>query len=514
MRQLSEHDAAYIYSDSAHANSNLTLLHIYDQSTAPGGVVRFKQILAHVKSRLDKLPNFREKILRVPLDLDYPYWVEDESFNIEYHVRHIALPKPGDWRQFCIQSSRIHARSLDLQRPLWEMYVIEGLDSFLDLPVDSFAVLLKIHHAAIDVAHGNEITSLLHDLSPVASAPTPPAPWFPERAPGDLQLLWRAGFHLATLPLRLAQPLGKSWTALKATVNTFTGEILGRPHAFPITRFNTEVSPHRVFETRRFALADFKTIRALVPGASVNDVVMAVCAGGLRSYLNKQDELPEQSLVAASPVAVQSDLDAETTRRYSWVRVGLATDIEDPVQRLIAIQQGSSSSEVMAQALSARELTLLAQQAPSLAIVATSKMLRSASALLGNWAPLANCAITNVPGSREPLYLLGARLTYLSAIMPISDGMGLVFSVTGYNETIVVSFTSCYEQLPDPEVLAQCLRDCFQEYLALAQTAAQPKLGTAARKKPRSKAAAVKTAKPRRRVTDRVTNTQSKSAQV
>ena len=469
MRQLSEHDAAYIYSDSAHANSNLTLLHIYDQSTAPGGVLRFKQILAHVESRLDKLPNFREKILRVPLDLDYPYWIEDESFNIEYHVRHIALPKPGDWRQFCIQSSRIHARSLDLQRPLWEMYVIEGLDSFLDLPVGSFAVLLKIHHAAIDVAHGNEITSLLHDLSPVAALPSPVAPWFPETAPGNLQLLWRAGFNLATLPLRLAQPLGNSWTALKATATTFASEILGRPHPFPTTRFNTEVSPHRVFETRRFALADFKTIRALVPGASVNDVVLAVCAGGLRSYLYKQDELPKQSLVAAAPIAVHSDLETVAPGNYSWVRVGLGTDIEDPVQRLAAIQQASSSSEVMAQALSARELTLLAQQAPSLAIVATSKMLRSASALLGDWAPLANCAITNVPGSREPLYLLGARLTYLSAIMPISDGMGMVFSVTGYNDTIVVSFTSCYEQLPDPEVLAQCLRDSFQEYLALAQ---------------------------------------------
>ena len=475
MRQLSEHDAAYIYSDSAHANSNLTLLHIYDQSTAPGGVVRFRQILAHVKSRLDKLPRFREKILRVPLDLDYPYWVEDESFNIEYHVRHIALPKPGDWRQFCIQSARIHARSLDLQRPLWEMYVIEGLDSFLDLPVGSFAVLLKIHHAAIDVAHGNEITSLLHDLSPVASLPSPAAPWFPETAPGNLQLLWRAGFNLATLPLRLAQPLGNSWTALKATAATFASEILGRPHPFPTTRFNTEVSPHRVFETRRFALADFKTIRALVPGASVNDVVLAVCAGGLRSYLYKQDELPQQSLVAAAPIAVHSDLETVAPGNYAWVRVGLGTDIDDPVQRLAAIQRASSSSEVMGQALSARELTLLAQQAPSLAIVATSKMLRSASALLGDWAPLANCAITNVPGSREPLYLLGARLTYLSAIMPISDGMGLVFSVTGYNDTIVVSFTSCYEQLPDPEVLALCLRDSFQEYLALAQLPVAPK---------------------------------------
>lgn len=488
MRQLSEHDAAYIYSDNAHANSNLTLLHIYDQSTAPGGVVRFKQILAHVESRLDKLPNFREKILRVPLDLDYPYWVEDENFNIEYHVRHIALPKPGDWRQFCIQSSRIHARPLDLQRPLWEMYVIEGLDSFLDLPVGSFAVLLKIHHAAIDVTHGNEITSLLHDLSPVATVPAPAAPWFPETAPGNAQLLWLAGLNFATLPLRLAQPLSNSWTALKATVKTFAGEFLGKPHAFPITRFNTEVSPHRVFETRRFALADFKAIRALVPGASVNDVVLAVCAGGLRNYLYKQDELPLQSLVAAAPIAVHSDLEAEVesdaTGNYSWVRVGLGTDIADPVQRLAAIQQASSSSEAMAQALSARELTLLAQQAPSLAIVATSKMLRSASALLGDWAPLANCAITNVPGSREPLYLLGARLTYLSAIMPISDGMGLVFSVTGYNDTIVVSFTSCYEQLPDPDVLAQCLRDSFQEYLALTQSAPADKPAAVGRKKP------------------------------
>ncbi len=506
MRQLSEHDAAYIYSDNAHANSNLTLLHIYDQSTAPGGVVRFKQILAHVESRLDKLPNFREKILRVPLDLDYPYWIEDENFNIEYHVRHIALPKPGDWRQFCIQSSRIHARPLDLQRPLWEMYVIEGLDSFLDLPVGSFAVLLKIHHAAIDVTHGNEITSLLHDLSPVATAPAPAAPWFPETAPGNLQLLWLAGLNMATLPLRLAQPLSNSWTALKATVKTFAGEFLGKPHAFPITRFNTEVSPHRVFETRRFALEDFKAIRALVPGASVNDVVLAVCAGGLRSYLYKQDELPLQSLVAAAPIAVHNDLDgdleSDATGNYSWVRVGLGTDIADPVQRLAAIQQASSSSEVMAQALSARELTLLAQQAPSLAIVATSKMLRSASALLGDWAPLANCAITNVPGSREPLYLLGARLSYLSAIMPISDGMGLVFSVTGYNDTIVVSFTSCYEQLPDPEVLAQCLRDSFQEYRALAQNATPRKPRAVVRKAPKPLAVPARSARPRRRVTD------------
>jgi WS/DGAT/MGAT family acyltransferase len=501
MRQLSEHDAAYIYSDSAHANSNVTLLHIYDQSTAPGGMVRFKQILAHVESRLGQLPIFRQKILRVPLDLDYPYWIEDESFDIEYHVRHIALPKPGDWRQFCIQASRIHARPLDLQRPLWEMYVIEGLDSFLDLPVGSFAVLLKIHHAAVDVAHGNEITTLLHDISAASSPPAPPEPWFPESAPGNLSLLVRAGFNVATFPFRMAQPLGRSWSTLKSATKTFVGEFLGRPHEFPMTRFNTEVSPHRVFETRRFALVDFKAIRALADGATVNDVVLAVCAGGLRRYLDMQGELPDDSLVAAAPIAVRTMSnkkgDAPGPASFAWVRVGLGTDIADPVERLIAIQATSSSSDVMMQAVSARELIDLAEHAPSAAIAATSKMLRSASALLGDWVPLANCAIANVPGPQVPLYLHGARLTYVSAIMPVSDGMGLVFSVTSYNDMIIISFTACYEQLPDPEAFAQCLRDSFQEYLALVRRAERRKLRPATAKTPQRKAAAARPGVPR-----------------
>ena len=503
MRQLSEHDAAYIYSDSAHANSNITLLHIYDQSTAPGGKVRFKQVLAHVESRLGQLPVFRQKIRRVPLDLDYPYWIEDEGFDIEYHVRHIALPKPGDWRQFCIQAARIHARPLDLQRPLWEMYVIEGLDSFLDLPAGSFAVLLKIHHAAIDVAHGNEITRLLHDISADSPVPTPPAPWFPETAPGNLGLLLRAGFNVATFPLRMAQPLTRSWATVKSAARTFAGEFFGRPQEFPMTRFNSEVSPHRVFETRRFALRDFKAIRGLATGATVNDVVLAVCAGGLRRYLDLQGELPEESLVAAAPIAIRAmGADADAPVCFSWARLGLGTDIADPVRRLVAIRALSSSSAVMAQAVSASELTDLARHAPSAAIAVTSKMLRSASALLGDWAPLANCAITNVPGPQTPLYLQGARLSYLSAIMPISDGMGLVFSVTSYSEMIVISFTGCYEQLPDPDVFARCLRDSFQEYLALVRPPARgkPRLSdagtsgrktvTAVSKAPRRRAAA------------------------
>ena len=498
MRQLSEHDAAFIYSDNAHANSNVTLLHIYDQSTAPRGVVRFKHILAQLESRLHRLPNFRERILRVPLDLDYPYWIEDGNFNIEYHVRHLALPKPGDWRQFCIQASRIHTRPLDLQRPLWELYVIEGLDSFLDLPVGSFAVLLKVHHAAIDIAHGNEITALLHDLSPDSPAPAPAAPWFPEAPPGNAALLARAGLNFATFPLRMRQPLSTGWTALKSAVGTFVGEFTGRTYPFPMTRFNTEVSAHRVFDTRRFALADFKDIRQLVPRATVNDVVLAVCAGGLRRYLALQDELPVESLVAATPIAVHSGRENDAGAEFSWARVALATHLEDPVKRLKAIHADGSSSKTMAQALSARELTALAESAPSVAIAASSRMLRAAASQLGDWVPLANCAITNVPGSRLPMYLQGAQLTYVSAIMPISDGMGLVFSVTGYNESMVISFTACAEQIPDPDVFALCLRDSFQEYLMLARPstrgkprpAFKPAVKTSRKRKPGVKAVA------------------------
>ncbi len=471
MRQMSEHDAAFIFSDTAHANSNVTLVHIYDQSTAPGGKVRFKTILQQVETRLSRLPIFRQKPKRVPLDLDYPYWIEDEDFMLEYHVRHLALPQPGDWRQFCIQASRIHARPLDLNRPLWEMYVIEGLDGFIDLPKGSFAVLLKIHHAAIDVEHGSEITMMLHDISATPPAPTPVEPWFPEESPPDALLMAKAFFNNISSPFKLVAPLARL-AAIAPTIQSFVSDLIRHADELVTTRFNTVVSPHRVFDTRRFELDEFKTIRKLVPGATVNDTVLAVCAGGLRRYLEYHGELPETTLTGAAPITVrESERDQLNATHFSWVRVQLHTDIEDPVERLAAIHEQTSSSEAMALAVSAKELTDVAQYAPAVSIALTSKMLNYTASELGRHAPLANCTVTNVPGPETALYLGGARLTYFSAIMPIADGMGLVFAVTSYNGKAVVSFTSCMEQMPDPERFAQCVRDSFQEYLGLAAQA-------------------------------------------
>jgi WS/DGAT/MGAT family acyltransferase len=476
MRQLSKNDALFLSSAAAHSSSTVSLVQIYDPSTAPGGRLRFKDFLALVESRLHRSHVFRQKLRRVPFGLDEPYWVEDESFDLEYHVRHIALPKPGDWRQFCIQSSRIHARPLDLNRPLWELYVIEGLDRIAELPKDSFALLTKLHHAAIDVKRGTAIITLLHDTTPQPQQREPPEPWFPASPPSPLELACRGIARAATSPRRLVQPV---WNAISRAVpaaRSLATELLQGQETLALTRFNSVVSPYRVFETRRFQLDEFSEIRRLVPRAKINDVVLAVCAGGLRRYLEANEELPEQDLSTLLPVYVREPQSAAGNRpEVHWEAVRLGVDIDDPVKRLAFIKAQTAASPLIAQAIGARELTDIGTHAPAATLAITGKMLGRALLGVGRRAPLANCAITNVPGPSVPIYLNGARMTYFSAIMPINDGLGLVFAVTSYDGKIIISPTSCREQMPDPEFFAQCLRECFQEYLALARKAARAK---------------------------------------
>lgn len=179
MQQLSSLDASFLSYETPNTPMHVGGIQIYDPSTAPGAEVRFKDILRHIDQRLHVFRGFRQKLARVPFDLDNPYWVEDANFDLEYHVRHIALPKPGDWRQFCIQVARLHSRPLDLTKPLWEFNIIEGLDNIEGLPKGCFALVFKIHHAAIDGMSGMDMTSALHDLTPDAPAPEPKS-WAPE----------------------------------------------------------------------------------------------------------------------------------------------------------------------------------------------------------------------------------------------------------------------------------------------------------------------------------------------
>jgi diacylglycerol O-acyltransferase len=497
MRQLTVHDASFLYSDTTHANSNVTFIQIYDQSTAPGGTVRFKSILAHIESRLHRSPVFRNRLQRVPLELDYPYWTPDEQFDLEYHVRHIALPKPGDWRQFCIQASRIHSRALDLHRPLWEIYVIEGLDSILDLPIGSFALLTKVH-AAIDVADRNEIVEVLHDTTAQPPDTAPPEPWFPDRAPGAIALMCRGVLHTMFSPGRLVSPLSRIAPAAMA----FASDLIRPQHLAP-TRFNSVVSAHRVFDTRRFTLDEFERIRRLVAGATVDDAVLAVCGGGLRRYLDRHGELPAADLTAVVPNGSGSSHehamhDTHDTPESAPRQVLLGTHLADPVARLRLVRAQTASRSERPRGAGARSQTAVDSRLPAAALALTGKLFGRTVAGTARGAPLASCTISNVPGPAEALYLNGARMTYYSAILPISDGMGLVFAVTHYDGRIVISPTSCRELMPDPLVFTQCVRDSFQELLALAPKAAPAARKVAARSaRPRASAADTRAPRPR-----------------
>ena len=494
MQQLSPQDAAFIEADTSHANANVSLLHIYDQSTAPGGTVRFKTLMEHIESRLERSPIFRRRLMRVPFGVDRPYWVDDAYFDIEYHVRHIALPKPGDWRQFCIQASRIHARALDFERPLWEIYVIEGLDAFTDLPAGSFALLTKTHLAALGglpAGQGGDanalFTELLHDLTAQPVVPAPPAPWFARPAPRAASLLRKGLTHA----VRDVAPTALAWASDKLR------------HSAPVvpTRFGSVVSPHRVFDTRRFALDEFKAIRTLVEGATVNDAVLAVCGGALRRYLDALDELPTHSLNAMAPLSVNAT--AAVKARLDWQLIELATHLSDPVQRLRAICEQTASSALFEGAVRATELTDAARYASSQTLALASRLLGGAALIQGRRAPLANCSITNVPGPAQPQFLCGARLSYFSALMPISDGLGLAITVTSVAGRIIISPTSCRELMPQPEVFANCLRESFQELLAAAlqRTTAQARAQTQTRIQTRV-TPKVKTAAPLARATN------------
>ncbi len=485
MRQLSGYDAGFLYSDTAHSNANVSLLHIFDQATAAGGVVRFKTVLAHIERRLDASPLFRQRLQRVPLALDHPYWVDDENFDLEYHVRHIALPKPGDWRQFCIQASRIHARPLDGERPLWEVYVIEGLDSFLDLAQGSFAVLLKTHLAAVELQQLSAISALLLDTSANPAADGPPAPWFAESAPGQLSLLGRGLVHSAAAPLRLALPLARVAANVAPAAAALASEMLLRPQNLPVTRFNSVVSPHRVFETRRFTDAEFEALRGLVDGVTVDDAVMAVCGGAMRRYLDSQGELPDDHSLTAirlMPSPLPSLATPAGRAALVWRHVQLGTELADPVKRLAAIRaQADGVPDVVERVIGSRDLAEAGEKAPAALLSWARRLAGRLGARLGPRTPPANCVITDVPAPAQPLFLCGARMTYFSAILPINDGLGLAFAVTRYDGRVVISPTSCRELMPDPEAFALCLRDSFQEYLALAQ--ARPAKSVARRRR-------------------------------
>jgi WS/DGAT/MGAT family acyltransferase len=465
MQQLSGVDASFIYFETPNAPGHIFSLLIYDPSTAPGGKVTFKGILDHYRRRLHVARAFRQKLVQVPFGLDHPYWVEDSGFDLEFHVRHIALPEPGDWRQLCIQVARLHSRPLDMNRPLWEATVIEGLDNVEGVPPGSFAVLQKTHHAAIDGVTLVEIVSATHDTEPDAVPTEPADTWKPEPDPAPWELLARAAVNNATRPMRLARLMARAAPGGTQLQEQFLRQRLQLPSATsaPRTRFSGAVSGHRVFEGRRYPLDEIRRIKAAVPGATVNDAVIALVGGGLRHYLADKGELPTESLRVMAPISVRSADQAGTGgNQVSAMVATLGTDIAGARERLEAVRESTQASKALSEAVDARALSEFSEFVPG-GLAALGARLANQFQMATRTTPVVNTVVSNVPGPQVPLYFAGARLVTFFGGAAVVDGMGLLHGVGSYCGEVMLSAVSDRELMPDPAVYAACLDRSFHE---------------------------------------------------
>ena len=509
MKPLSGVDNLFLQLEHGNQHMHVAGLGIYDQSTAPDGALRFKQILDFFSRRLNKFSIFRRRLVVPPFNIDRPYWIEDGALDVEYHVRHIALPAPGDWRQLMIQVARIHSRPLDRSKPLWEAYVIEGLNKIPDVAPNSFALYIKCHHAAVDGEAGARLLQAIHSLTSEPDAademPGQDEVVFADREPTTLELCSRAlasrssqlldagkllagiggkaaraGLDLATSGKLLA-----TGTQLLARRGELTGSArpgkggLGRK---PLTRFDQKLSPHRVVDATGIALADCQTIREHVADVTINDIFLATCGGAVRRYLAAKNELPERSLSALMPISTRSEKHGATEgNQLAMVPVPLRSDIADPLARLHAVRRGARTSKGASSLLGHDFAARLIQVVP----------LFAAEAFVSHGlVPLCNATVSNVRGPATPLYMAGARLQVYLPVSIAFDGIGLNMTGFSYNGMLRVCFVACRDMLPDPAFFSECLAASFAEILAAARKL--PRLGEAAGKVP-----ATRSRKPR-----------------
>ena len=472
MQQLQGMDSSFVALESPNSPMHIGNLLIYNPHTAPGGFVRFKDILQFMESRMQLSKTMRQRLVRVPFDLDYPYWIEDPDFDLEYHVRHVALPKPGDWRQLCIQTARIHARPLDLSRPPWEFTVVEGLDNIPGYPPGCYGMVTKVHHSAIDGVSGIDLMEALHTLHPDAPPPNEPDTWKPEKIPGPVELLGKSYINSLINPLRQAQVAAQAVPGVASAIKgLITRDFkLTSDYVPPRTRFNRSISSHRVVEGRSFPLKDVKAIRALAAKAKVNDVALAIIGGALNKYLTAKDDLPKSTMTAMAPISVRAENEkGDMGNQVSAMIAPLGSHIADPAERLDFVFAATCNSKAIANAIGARTMTEVSKVNPLL-YMALGAQLFSRVSVAHRLAMPFNTIVTNVPGPPIPIYSAGARMESMAlSLLCLTDGLGLGHVVQSYIDEAIISFTACRDIMPDPEFYSQCLQESFDDLLVAAK---------------------------------------------
>jgi diacylglycerol O-acyltransferase / wax synthase len=481
MRQLTSLDAQFLAVESSRTYGHVGGLAIYDPSTTPRGELTVPDLCRLVSERLHLLPPFTWRLVSVPLGLAHPYWIEDPDFDLDFHIRESAVPPPGTDRQLAETVARIFARPLDRNRPLWELYLIHGL------PEGRVALLTKIHHSVVDGVSGNEILTVLLDPSPEGREIAPP---LEERAtespPGELSMLGRGLLslplqplkalrsapsalpHLPMLPGASALPGGPTLARGLTRVRRRLGvephdpEILEATGARPPkTCFNGPISGHRRFSFGQMSLDRVKAIKNET-GTTVNDVVVSLCAGALREWLNERSELPSKPLVALVPVSVRTEDEQGTFgNKVAGMIVPIPTNQADPRRRLKRTHEYLRGAKERHRATPASLLTDATSFIPP---AVASLAARTTIELLGRTGrPPVNVVISNVPGPRNPLFIAGAKLEANYPVSVVIDGVGLNITVMSYLDHLDFGIVSDRDQIDDVWPLLDRLRDALDE---------------------------------------------------
>ena len=460
MQRLSGLDATFLYTETPSNHMHVGSTIILDPSTVPGGY-SFDRIRALVDNRLPLLPPFRRRLVEVPFGFHHPVWVEDPDFDLDYHLRRAALPAPGGRDELQEFAASVFGRPLDRTRPLWEMYVVEGLEH------GCVALVSKMHHAAIDGVSGAELTVNLLDLTPEPRV-VPPSdpPWHPDRLPTDAEMALFALRSLSRQPVAALQAARRTAAMVLTLRQRNRQPDVNPPPALfsaPKTSLSTRITPHRRFAMTEVPLDDVKMVKNRL-GGTVNDVVLALCAGALRSWLRDRGELPDEDLVGFVPISVRAeDERGAMGNRVSAMLVRLATTVADPVERLAAIRDATQHAKEQERAISAEVLTDWTEfAAPAVAARAARLVSRLRVVDRLNNAVF-NVVISNVPGPPVPLYSAGARVLGVWPMGPITDGAGLNITVMSYMGTLNVGLVACRELAPELDDLAHAFEQAMEE---------------------------------------------------
>ena len=468
-RQLTSLDAQFLAIESSTHYGHVGGVVVLDPSTRPSGELRLEDVSALISERMHLLPVMRWRLAEVPFGLDRPYWVEDPGFDLEYHLRELALPAPGDDRRLAEQVARIASRHLDRSRPLWELYLIQGLEG------GRCAILTKMHHAMIDGMSGAEIMGVLFDLEPSGREIDPAdgdGEVGDEEVPGSLELLGRG---IAALPMQPVRGLRKLPATLPhldvapsilglpgaETISRYAsrarnalgggadGEIVERPrHRAPHTPFSGRISAHRRFSFGSLPLDTVKDVKNRLE-VKVNDVVVGLCAGAVREWLIAHDALPAEPLLAQIPVSVRTEEQVGTYgNRVSVMIVPIPTDEPDPVQRVLRARDAMIAAKDRHKAMPAELLQDVANFIPP-AINARAARVALQLGTQQRMRPLYNLVISNVPGPPFPLYLGGAEVEANYPVSVVTDGAGLNITVMSYRGSMDFGLIADRDQIPE-----------------------------------------------------------------